>query len=309
MSRILLTVFLMFTTAIFWYNFSSRYVGFVYNSKTQSKEFLLRNYSGLLLLEFDSSRKIDEAFDLFSSKGVKIIIGPPTSAEGEKLLPFLKKYKMVALSATISSTRLLNSSYIYSFTPSNAFITEKIKELLSKIGTKRLILLSDPQNKQYSDEFVDLLKTFEGKNVYYYNEDTLKSIDVQTYDTVVMTLLAKEAAKAVKVLKSMNPSIKIVGTDSVMSVDFLSYAGNIVEDTYLVYTMDYLENPELGLIGEVSSFLSKHRFLSIDQFRRYLERNVIETDIGIYHYENRSISRPIRIFQVVNGQFKEVENF
>lgn len=309
MTRLLLTVFLMFTITVFWYTFSSKYVGFLYNPETQSKEFLHRNYSNLFVLALNTTDDLTEGFRFFSSKGVKIVIGPPTSMDGEKALPFLKKYNMIALSATISSTKLLNSNYFFSFTPSNRFIVEKMKQLLSKLETKNLLLLSDPKNKQYSDEFAELLRTFKGKNVYYYNESTLKSINPEKYDTVVMSLFAKDAAMATKLLKSVNPTINIVGTDSVMSADFTSYAGSAAEGTYLIYSMDYLENPELELINEVTDFISKHRFLSTDQFRRFMRKNVIETSKGRYNFVDNSINRTVKVFQVINGKYVEKENY
>ena len=299
----------MFTIAVFWYTFFSKYIGFLYNPETQSKEFLHRNYNDLFILAFDTNSDFKEGFNLFASKGVKIIIGPPISVDGEKALPFLRKYNMVALSATISSTKLLNSNYIFSFTPSNRFIVEKMKQLLAKLETKNLLLLSDPRNKQYSDEFIELLQSFRGKNIYYYNEETLKTINPENYDTVVMSLFAKDAARATEFLKAINPTINVVGTDSVMSADFTSYAGSAAEGVYLVYTMDYLENPELELIHEVANFLSKHKFLSTDQFRRFIKHNVIETTRGRYNFIGNSINRTVRIFQVVNGKYVEQENY
>lgn len=299
----------MFTIAVFWYTFSSKYIGFLYNPETQSKEFLHKNYSDLFILALDVTGELKEGFDLLSSKGVKIVIGPPTSVDGEKALPFIKKYNMVALSATISSTKLLNSHYVFSFTPSNRFIVDKMKQLLTKLGTRNLLLVSDPQNRQYSDEFVELLKTFKGKNVYYYNEATLKSINPENYDTAVISLFAKDAARVTKFLKLVNPTINVIGTDSVMSADFPNYAGSAAEGVYLVYSMDYFENPELELINEVTDFVSKHRFLSTDQFRRFINNNVIETNKGRYNFVNNSINRTVRVFRVLNGKYVEQENY
>lgn len=299
----------MFTIAVFWYTFSSKYTGFLYNPETQSKEFLHRNYSNLFILAFDTNGDFKKGFTFFAGKGVKIIVGPPTSMEGEKALPFLKKYNMIALSATISSTKLLNSSYVFSFTPSNRLIVEKIRQLLSRLNTKNLLLLSDPRNRQYSDEFIELVRSFSGRNVYYYNEASLKSINPENYDTVVMSLFPKDAAKATKFLKAKNPTINIVGTDSVMSADFTSYAGAAAEGVYLIYSMSYLENPELELISEVTDFLSKHKFLSTDQFKRFVKNNVIETNSGRYTFIGNSINRLVKIFQVVNGKYVEREDY
>ncbi|MCX7653908.1 MAG: ABC transporter substrate-binding protein [Fervidobacterium sp.] len=304
MNRLFITVFLMFGIAIFWHEYSSKYVGFLYNPATQSKEFLHNNRSDLNFLASDST-KMNEAFKLFSSRGVKIILGPPTSAEGENALSFLKSLNMVAVSATISSSKLLSTNYIFSFTPSNSLIISRIRELLEDLETKNLLLISDPKNRQYSDEFMELLKTFKGTNVYYYNENSLKSLNLKDYDSVVMTIFSRDAVDCVKILKSSNPTIRIIGTESVMSADYLSYGGNSVEGTYLVYPMPYLENPEVELISEVADFLSKHRFLSADQFRRFLKHCVVETKTGRHTFSNNSMNRKIRLFQVVNGKFVE----
>ncbi len=309
MTRFLITIALIFTIAIFWFFNSSKYVGYIYNSKTASKDFLAAGYKNLNLLAFDSESDLEKAFRMFKEKGVKIIIGPPTSVEGERILPYLKRYNIVALSATISSTKLLNSGYVYSFTPSNKFMIESLQQLLQSLGSKKVLLISDPLNRQYSDEFKSIFSTFEGTNVYYYNLNSLKNIDVIDFDTVVLTIFSKDAAEVVKKLKNENPSLKFVGMDSVMAEDFVNLGGQAVEDVYLIYSIGDSEKPEYELISEITDFLSNHKFISAEQFKRFLKTNVIETPKGRYLYNNESISREVKIFMVKNGKFVPVRGF
>lgn len=309
MTRFLITIILIFTIAIFWFVNSSKYVGYIYNPRTASKDFLASGYSNLNLLAFDSESNLEKTFRMLEEKGIKIIIGPPTSAEGEMILPYLKKYNSVALSATISSTKLLNSGYIYSFTVSNKFILEKLRQLLDFLDSKKVLLVSDPSNRQYSDEFKGIFSTFEGMNLYYYNINSLKSINATDFDTVVMTIFPKDAAEVVKEMKKENPSLKFVGMDSVMAENFVNLGGQAVEGVYIIYSMGDFENPEYELISEIADFLSKHKFLSADQFKRFLKTNVIETPKGRYHYNNESIDKDVKIFMVKNGKFVPIQVF
>ncbi|MFN6991725.1 MAG: ABC transporter substrate-binding protein [Fervidobacterium sp.] len=309
MSRLFMTVILIATVAFFWYFYSSKSVGYIYNPNTQSKEYLHNNSGELSLISYKSTDQLDKVFRILASSGIKIIIGPPTSAEGELILPYLKKYNMVAISATISSTKLLSSGYIYSFMPSNKFLIESISQFLKGLGIKKLLIISDPNNRAYSDEFLELHKTFPGVNIYYYNENSLQTIDITAFDGALMSIFSKEAATVVRFLKAKNPSINIIGTDSVMAEDFIHYAGKYAEGAYVIYSMDYLSNPEIELIKEVSNFISNHKFLSSDQFRRYIKKNVIVTPKGKFYFDIGSVHRPPKIFKVENGTFVEQKVF
>lgn len=309
MSRLFITVILIAIVAFFWYFYSSRIVGYIYNPKTQSKEYLHSNLGELSLISYKVTDQLDKVFKMLSYSGVKIIIGPPTSVEGELILPYLRKYNMIAISATISSNKLLNSGYIYSFMPSNKFLIESISHFLTSLGIKKLLIISDPNNRAYSDEFLELHKTFPGVNIYYYNENSLQTIDISTFDGALISTFSKEAATVVRFLKVKNPSIKIIGTDSVMAQDFIHYSGKYSEGVYVIYSMDYLLNPEIELIKEVAHFISNHKFLSDDQFRRYIKKNVIVTPKGKFYFETGSIYRPPKIFKVENGAFVEQRVF
>lgn len=305
MTRIFTALFLIISVGLFWYLYLSKTTGYLYNIETQSRDFLYDNPSELNLFSFSTSENVEKIFKFWASKGIKVIVGPPTSSEGQMILPYLKKYNIVSLSATISSDKMLNSGYIFSFTPANSYLIRKIENLLELKTVKRLLLILDPNNRAYSDEFLKLLEAVEGTSVYYYDENSLKKLNISEYDAALMTIFAEEAADVAKYLKTKNPSIIIIGTDSVMSRNYLEDAGSYSEGTYLIYSMNYLSNPETELITEVVSFLSKHKFLSADQLKRYLKSNIVETPVGKFHFSEGSIQRPPRVFKVVNGELVE----
>ncbi|MGC8820460.1 MAG: ABC transporter substrate-binding protein [Fervidobacterium sp.] len=309
MSRFLLTIALMFSVGFFWFLYSSEYVGYVYNPKTLSWDFLQSNYSKLKLLAFGSDSNLNKNFKLLAGKNVKIVVGPPTSAEGELILPYLKKYNMVALSHTISSTKILKSGYVYSFTPSNKFIVEKTRALLKVLGTKKLLLLCDPTNKQYSDEFKELFSSFRGRDVYYYNLSSLNDLNALEYDTVVLTLFAKPSAEAVKKLKQSNSAIKIVGLNSVEISDFLALGGQAAEGSYLIYSIEPGVSSEIDLINEVLDFLAENRFLTVEQFKRFLKHNVIRLKEKVYYFTEDGINKDVVVYKIVDGKLVKLYLF
>jgi hypothetical protein len=296
----------MFSVGFFWFLYSSEYVGYVYNPKTLSWDFLQSNYSKLKLLAFGSDSNLNRNFKLLAGKNVKIVVGPPTSAEGELILPYLKKYNMVALSHTISSTKILKSGYVYSFIPSNKFILEKTRALLKILGTKKLLLLCDPTNKQYSDEFKELFSSFRGRDVYYYNLSSLNDLNALEYDTVVLTLFAKPSAEAVKKLKQSNPAIKIVGLNSVEVGDFLALGGQAAEGSYLIYSIEPVMSSEIDLINEVLDFLAENRFLTVEQFKRFLKHNVIRLKEKVYYFTEDGINKDVVVYKIVDGKLVKV---
>jgi len=75
----------------------------MYNLDTASYEYLSSSKRHLTFISVSADEDMKKSFGKFAQRGIKVIVGPPLSSDGEKIIPYLKKYKMISLSATISS--------------------------------------------------------------------------------------------------------------------------------------------------------------------------------------------------------------
>lgn len=304
--RLLIVVALLFAVSIVWYLYSSEYVGYMYNLNTASYEYLASSKRHLNLIHANVDEDIRSSFNKFAQKGVKVIIGPPLSSDGEKIVPYLKKYKMVALSATISSDDLLKSKYIYSLSPSNSTYINSLMEVLKNVGSRNILLILDPTNAKYSDEFKVILNSFTGKSVYYYNKESLNGFDIGNYDTALLTVSSRYAIDIIDVLKRTNPDIRIICTDAAMNVDLITFGGKSSKGILVVYPLEYTEYPEISLIDECAEILEGHKFISSEQFERFLSSSVVKLNKEKIFFDNNSVKRNIYLYMVSEDQFKMI---
>ncbi|WP_448374607.1 ABC transporter substrate-binding protein [Fervidobacterium sp.] len=307
MYRILILFTLMFVLIFLWYNYSSKVVGFIYNPLTSAEAYLAEAPIGIYLIPANIEGDLERIFRNFASRGVKFVVGPSTSADGKKILPYLRKYNMISLSPTISSPRLLKSGYIYSLTPSNDSIVEAFKKYLSKLGTKNLLLVLDDTNKEYSDDFKRLLEVFPGSFVYYNNLSSLKDVKIQDYDTAVITTFSKPSIEIITLLKSANTLIQCIATEASFNDDFLTIGGKFVEGTLLIVPKFDIVDTELDFINEWVELLLTRRFISVGQFRRFIMSSTIRVGDRFVYFTPSGVSQEIGLYVVENGQFKEVQ--
>ncbi|MFN4200781.1 ABC transporter substrate-binding protein [Fervidobacterium gondwanense] len=306
MRKLFIVLFLMFLVVYTWFNYSSKTVGYVYNPITHADDYLSEKKAVLNLVTFNTLGNVDKAFQYFSRLGIKFVIGPSMSTDGMKILPYLKKYKMLSISPTISSTKLLNSGYFYSLTPSNLQIIDVFKKYLKLFEAKRILLVLDDNNREYADEFKSLLNVFEGNYVYYDDVSSLFSIEISQFDTVILTTIGTESAKIVKYIRTKDDDVRIIVSEAAFTPEFLSLGGSVVANTYAIVPSLSVRNTETELIEECERLLTDHRFLSIEQMKRFLSRSIINTREGYLYFTPDGISQKIGLYKVIEGQFKEV---
>jgi len=307
MYRVLFLFTLMIITIFIWYNFSSKVVGFIYNPLTSAENYLAEGKTELYLIPANVAGDLENIFRNFSARGAKFVIGPSTSADGKSVLPYLEKYNMISLSPTISSPRLLKTGYVYSLTPSNEAVVSAFEKYLSKIGCERLLVVLDDGNREYADDFKRLLDIFSGDFVYYKSQDSLSDVNLQEYDTAVITTFDKQSADVVKYLKLKNSNIKCVVSEAAFNKNFLSIGGQFVEGTYLIAPFTNIGNTEIELLDMWTKILTSHRFISVQQFKRFVSSTVIQLKDNYFYFGPDGVNQKIGLYIVENGQFKEVQ--
>ncbi len=308
MYKIIVLLISMLAIIFVWFNYTSTTVGFIYNPITNAAEYLgLKNYRvNFVASNIDSD--LEKFFKYLSSRGVKFVVGPSMSVDGKKVLPFLKKYNILALSPTITSTELLKSGYIYSLMPPNKSIVLAFQEYLEKLGCSNLLLVLDDSNREYSDEFKSLLNYFPGDFVYYQELSSIKNVPVEKYDTAVLTTVEKDSFEIIKFLKTKNPKIRIFATEASFSKEFLRLGGIFLEDTYfLVSKLHSTEGVELVMIENWVDFIQKHRFLSTQQFKRFINTHIIKVGERYVYFTEEGVKEDLQLYVVKDGKFKEVQ--
>lgn len=311
LSREMQLFFLMiasfFLVAFMWFEFGSRYVGYLYNKRTQSRDFSDFSDLAVNLLSYESGENMDLAFATFARKGVRVVIGPPTSTEGKRIAPYLRTYKMRAFSATITSDALLSSGLFYSLSPSNRTLREILEKVMTNLGVRKLLIVLDPNNRAYSEEFLPLLRKFQGEAVTYSEKEVLSGlskVNVSDFDAALITTYSKEAAKIAKILREQTPNIRLFGADSVFSEDLIRFGGRYVDGMLIVYPYDSPDAPELAMIRDCIRILEEQRFLSSEQFARFLDRNKVRAGDGFVCFKEHAALRPINIFVVREKHFE-----
>uniref|UniRef100_A0A7C4CEB8 Amino acid ABC transporter substrate-binding protein n=1 Tax=Fervidobacterium thailandense TaxID=1008305 RepID=A0A7C4CEB8_9BACT len=303
---IILLMILMLVTTWLWYQYGSRYVGYLYDLNTQSREILDLKSSSLNIVSESVEADPAKALAQFARKGVRIVVGPPTSGKASIFLPYLRKFNMVAFSATVSSSSVLRSGYVFSLTPSNERMISVLEHFLQELGVRNLLLILDPLNAEYSEEYLVLGKKFNVKHIRYFNEKSVSKIDLEDVDMVILTLNSRDAARASKLLRQMRPDIKLLGTDSAMSQDLINFGGNSVEGMLVLYPHKIEREPELELIEDCLKLLENYRFLTPEQFRRFIQTNVLKSGGYNVYFSGHSIVRPIFLYVVKSGRFEVV---
>ena len=308
MYKIIMLLISMLAVIFVWVNYTSATVGFVYNPITNAAEYLsLKNHRvNFVASNIDSD--LEKFFKYLSSRGVKFVVGPSTSVDGKKVLPYLRKYDIFALSPTISSTELLKSGYIYSLTPSNTIIISSFREYLKKFECSNLLLVLDDSNREYSDEFKHLLNYFPGDFVYYQELSSIKNVPVEKYDTAVLTTPEKDSFEIIKFLRTKNANIKIFGTEASFSKEFLRLGGLFLQGVYFLVPKVYsTDGVELSLIDNWVDFIQNHRFLTTQQFRRFINTHIVKVGDRYIYFTEEGVKEDLKLYVVQDGKFKEVQ--
>lgn len=308
MYKILVLLIVMFAILFVWFDYTSKTVGFLYNPSTNAAEYLTYENKGVYFIASNIESDLEKFFRFLSNRGVRFVIGPSMSVDGNKVLPFLEKYNLISLSPTISSTRLLKSGYIYSFIPSNETIIAAFREYLKKTGCKNLLLVLDGSNREYSDDFKSLLDDFSGDFVYYTDSSSIRGISAENYDTAILTTMDKDSFEIVRLLKTANEKIRVVGTEASFSKVFLTLGGRFVEGTYFLVSKIFTsQGTELELIDNWVEFIQQHRFLSTQQFRRFINTHVLKIKDRYVYFTPSGVNTEMKVYVVEEGKFKEVQ--
>ena len=100
--------------------------------------------------------------------------------------------------------------------------------------------------------------------------------------------------------------MRIIGTDSLLNSDLITFGGKNSEGMLILYPLEYTEYPEVSLIDECAEILEEHRFISSEQFKRFLNNSVIQVSKEKIFFNSGSVKRDVYLYQISDGQFKMI---
>ncbi|ONN26540.1 hypothetical protein XJ44_08745 [Thermosipho affectus] len=275
---------------LYWYFFKGNSYAFFYSLKNASHEIITQQYRPLNLYPLNEDALFKNTLRYIKSKGLNIIVGPNFSATGFRIFKFLEDYDLVAISPSITSTKLLMSTNrILSIVPTNEFQINVIIKFLKYNASKNVLLILDPFNKEYSREFLKILKEFNGEYAYFYSVETF-SKDVSKYDSIVITL---EPKGAIDFLSYFAPDFRgiIVASDAAIDegLDSLPDLKNLYVVTFGFKSYNWSNEA----IYTIFRMLSKHKFISTNQFVNFYLGH--EIGRGMYFNDEGFIEKNISI--------------
>lgn len=216
-----------------------------------------------LLIEnnVETEKEIKTAYEEMKNKGASIIIGGVTSEEGKWLSEQSAMYDLPTFGITASTALLKDKKdAFFRFVPTNDLQAELVAKYYSKLGKKKLVLITDIKNKSYVEPFAKVItEKFNGKVVnvpFRADEETYNKIVSNNPDSVFCILQAKDVIDVINNLKAKHPEIKI-GSSSWGSAEILSMYSSPVLDGVLLFS------GSSKIIGEkfkteISNFQSKY---------------------------------------------------
>lgn len=216
-----------------------------------------------LLIEnnVETEKEIKTAYEEMKNKGASIIIGGVTSEEGKWLSEQSAMYDLPTFGITASTALLKDKKdAFFRFVPTNDLQAELVAKYYSKLGKKKLVLITDIKNKSYVEPFAKVItEKFNGKVVnvpFRADEETYNKIVSNNPDSVFCILQAKDVIDVINNLKAKHPEIKI-GSSSWGSAEILSMYSSQVLDGVLLFS------GSSKIIGErfkteISNFQSKY---------------------------------------------------
>ncbi|MBB6061597.1 hypothetical protein HNP65_000019 [Thermosipho japonicus] len=267
---ILIIIAIIFLQVIYWYFVQSNTYGFLYSLKNSSHN-VVSTYDGKLnFISFNEEGLKENDLRFLKSKGVNIIIGPNFSSSIAIIEKELEKYDLIALSPSITSNDLLNNKNIFSLVPINKIQVGVIVSFLKEKNIKNVLLVLDPFNKIYSKDFLDILKSFNGKAVYFYSSK-LSNIVLDSFDAIVITLSPNLALDFFNIISDYSGIILLSDSAVDSSLIILPSYNNLYIVDFGFKKIDW----PLITINEIISLLSKHKFISSEQFVSYFINHTV----------------------------------
>ncbi|APT74528.1 hypothetical protein SU69_08250 [Thermosipho melanesiensis] len=252
---------------LYWYVYRSNVYAFFYSLKNSSHNVVNEYNGNLKLYSLNEDAIRVETIKNVKARGINIIVGPNFSSTGAKIFQFLEKYDLVSFSPSITSTKLLKqTNRIISMVPTNEYQIKSIMEFLKEKNVQKVLLVLDPFNKEYANEFLMILDVFEGKYKYFYTVTNF-SENLDDYDAIVLTLAPKYASDFLWYFAKYYKGI-ILGTDSVFDeiLNTLPTLSNFYIVNFGFKSYDWSNEAIL----KIFDILSKHKFISTNQFINFL---------------------------------------
>lgn len=281
---------------LYWYVEISNRIGFLYSTDDSSYKLEVENYN-LKLYSLNENEISEKEIKYLKSLGINFLIGPNYSENGLRIYPYLEKYDMISFSPTISSDELLTlTERIFSLTPSNEMQISAIVKFLQDEKVSNVLLILDPFNRTYSDEYLRILNYIKGDYIYYYNLNAIlkNNLNIRNYDAILITTNSSKAADIISFIGSDFEGIFILA-DSAIDIGLEKLNVNKNKIFFVSFTKNPF-NATLELNYETLDLVSSHKFISTQQALRFFTGNTY------YFNEKRTLNREIRIVNLSDIQ-------
>lgn len=209
------------------------------------------NGRSIELLIYDDKNSIPDSRVITNQileAGIKFIISAQTSAHGEQLLWLIKDKPVLAISPTMSSSKLSNiDDNFIRICPTNLNQGEVLSELLKEHNKENLLIISDNKNRAYSKDlssFVmnDFLTSNRiCKTMGYTKVDTifiqniLRDIESDNFDSILFITSGQDLSVISQQLLKNSVDIDLYSGAWGMTRDLITRGGKSVEGLFIIY--------------------------------------------------------------------------
>jgi len=228
-----------------WYTASHKIkVGLVYHKDLEKMVDLVieaaERYSGRELsfsiirkpVDFDKD-EIERAVEDLHREGVRLIVGPTYSTQAQFMIPLLEKFRILAISPTVTSPAVLGvTQYLVSISVSDEIQARELARAAMENGGDALLVL-DERNYVYTKNFAaNFISEYKGGNAYIMTVDE-KWTPQKVYNiceqlkprTLVLVCDFDQASKVVKTVMNLDHDFR-----RILGSDMVSYGVYSIED-------------------------------------------------------------------------------
>ncbi len=184
---------------------------------------ILEDYipSRVKVLTFPSSMDIESlevTLHRLNDERIDLMVGPTYSTQAYNMLPLIEKYRIFALSPTVTSPAVLGKSrYFYSISLSDVEQSKILAEVMTREVKGNVLIVASKENYVYSMTFAShFLRYYEGGAVTVipmegttFNEEMVPN-DVKG---ILLVCDVQQALAVMKVIRKMGLKVPVYGSD------------------------------------------------------------------------------------------------
>lgn len=224
----------------------------------------------------DKPSTISKIFTNFKQANIHFVVGPLLSKMALETVKAATKENILVLSPTISTTLISNlDDNFIRFIPTVAIQGSSITEKMQSDGVKRIAVVYDSSNKEYTEQVFNHFKiNLKNKNlkiVYTNSMDNKASLSFQKIanniaannaDALYVITSGIDAALISQQVKKKNAKIKLYGANWAQTIDVIKNGGKAVEG--MTFYTHYQEPTKLKKFQNRNKEFKKHFQMEFD---------------------------------------------